>query len=142
MHPGPVAPAWVAALTTDSELTFVDVSPILIDGFDSLRAVLSRRCGTLLGHHAVSTAVGDICVYSHDRRLPAPEHPHNVCAQRLLRRLGLWLDYCPGTYLFLGGSLIHEAGLSASQVDLLRNEHLICAPTPRPAPPVRSGRSA
>ena len=137
MHFGPAA-AWLAALTAAGELTFVDVCPILADDSASVLTVLRRRTSAPVHRASLSTTAGTLRTYFHGGHSPTSGRPHNTHAQRLLQRLGLGLDFCPGTFLFLASTYDHEAGLSPAQVALLRHEHLVCmepdALLPRAAP--------
>lgn len=99
----------------------MDVSAILSDGQDGLAAVLRNRTGALLRREVLRTTAGTLTTYFRDST--SAKHPHNDHAQRLLRRLGLDLDHCPGTFLFLGSSSRREVGLSPTLVDLVRREH-------------------
>lgn len=123
-HPsaGPDAPAWLAALTPEGQLTFRDVSSLLGDHPCQLLAALRERTGHYVDRVRVHSRVGWLLLYfsevgGREDRLPFNPHAHKL----VLRELGMDLGGYRGTFLILGEQNDRAAGLTEPQRGFIRD---------------------
>lgn len=120
---GDCAPAWLAALTPQGTLRFLDVAPLLGGGRRAqLLAALRDQVGGYVDRVRVRTRAGWLLVYFHQTgpdAHPLPDNPH--ARELLLWKMGMDLTDYRGTFLILGERDDRETGLTESQQQLLKD---------------------